>query len=163
MAGISIEVTGLDTVLAALGRLANPPLREAFDEVGQYLVSEVQQLFRAGRAPDGAPWKPSLRARIEGGKTLVDRGHLRDSYTHDASDAELLVGTNDKRARIHQFGGTIRPRSAPALRFVLANGRHIAARQVTMPARPMLPQGDLPPAWRDEVLDILRHHLEAAA
>lgn len=163
MAGIRIEVTGLDTVLAALGRLANPPMREAFDEVGQYLVSEVQQLFRAGRAPDGTPWKPSLRARVEGGKTLLERGHLRDSFTHQASADELLVGTSDKRARIHQFGGEIRPRGAKALHFVLPGGRHVVTQKVTMPARPMLPEGDLPPAWRDEVLGIYRDHLAGAA
>lgn len=163
MAGVAIEVTGLDSVLAALGRLANPPMRAAFDEIGQYLVGEIQQLFRAGTAPDGTPWKPSLRAQAEGGKTLVDRGHLRDSYTHDASNTELLVGTNDKRARIHQYGGEIRPLNARALHFVLPGGRHVATQKVTMPARPMLPEGDLPPAWQDEVLDILQHHLAAAA
>lgn len=163
MAGVRIDVTGLDSVLAALGRLANPPMREAFDEIGQYLVSEITQLFRAGTAPDGTPWKPSLRAQAQGGKTLVDRGHLRDSYTHAAAAAELVVGTNDKRARIHQYGGEIRPRGAKALHFVLPGGRHVVTQKVTMPARPMLPSGDLPPAWRDEVLDILQYHLGAAA
>lgn len=163
MAGISIDVTGLDSVLAALGRLERPPMREALDEAGQYLVSEITQLFRRGTAPDGRPWQTSLRARTQGGKTLVDRGNLRDSYTHQASATELVVGTNDKRARIHQFGGTIRPRGARALHFVLPGGQHVATQQVTMPARPMLPTDDLPPAWRDEVLDILQRHLQAAA
>ncbi len=163
MAGVRIDVTGLDSVLGALGRLADPPLRQAHDKVGQYLVSEITQLFRAGRAPDGTSWKPSLRARLQDGETLVERGHLRDSYTHNFDDSELVVGTDDKRARIHQFGGTIRPRNARALHFVLANGQHIATRSVTMPARPMLPESDLPPAWRDEVLDIYSDHLAGVA
>lgn len=163
MAGVSIEVTGLDSVLGALGRLTQPVRRDTLDEVGQYLVSEITDLFRRGAAPDGTPWVPSLRARLEGGKTLLDRGHLRDSFTHQADDAELVVGTNDKRARIHQFGGVIRPRGAGRLHFVLADGRHVAPRQVTMPARPMLPQGDLPADWRAEVLDIVRDHIQGAA
>lgn len=199
MAGVSIEVTGLDAVLAALGRLANPPMRAAFDEIGQYLVSEITQLFREGKGPDGKSWQGigDIRRGVKGGggKTLVEHGHLRDSYTHDADEKELVVGSNDKRARLHNFGGVVKPRKARYLSLPLTKPasqynsprkypeklhvvetddglflqdpdgamQYLLLRQVTMPARPVLPQGNLPPAWRDEVLDILQHHLQAAA
>ena len=199
MAGVSIEVTGLDSVLAALGRLANPPMREAFDEIGQYMVSEITQQFRDGKGPDGRAWEKigDIRRGVRGGggKPLTEHGHLRDSYTHDFDDRELVVGSNDKRARLLNFGGVVRPRRAKYLSVPLTKSAseyssprkyperlhvvetadglflapddgpmaYILLRSITMPARPVLPQGDLPPDWRDEVLDILQHHLQAAA
>ncbi len=162
MAGTRVEVIGLESVAAVLGQLADFDPAPAYDEMGQYLVSEVQQLFRASTAPDGTPWKPSRRAALAGGKTLVDRGHLRDSYTSEVTAEGLSVGSGDKRARIHQHGGVIRPVSAPYLMFRGADDQFRRVKSVTMPARPVLPEGDLPPAWQDEVLDIVQAHVEDA-
>lgn len=162
MAGTRIEVTGLTTVAAVLGRLADFDPAPAYDEMGQYIVSEITQEFRDGKGPDGTPWKPSRRAALTGGKTLVDRGNLRDSYTSQVTADGLAVGSNDKRARIHQYGGVIRPRSAPYLVFRGADNQFHRVKSVTLPARPVLPEGDLPPAWREEVLDIVQAHLEGA-
>lgn len=160
MAGTRIEVTGLTTVAQVLGRLADFDPAPAYDEMGQYIASEITQEFRDSKGPDGTPWKPSGRAALTGGKTLVDRGHLRDSYTHEVTADGLAVGSGDKRARIHQHGGVIRPVSAPYLMFRTADDRFHRIKSVTMPARPVLPEGDLPPAWREEVLDIVQAHLE---
>ena len=146
MAGTRIEVTGLPTVAAVLGRLVEFDPAPAYDELGQYLVSEVQQLFRDGHAPDGTEWTPSRRAQLQGGKTLVERGHLRDSYTPEVTADGLSVGSGDKRARIHQYGGVIRARSAPYLMFRGADDKFNRVKSVTMPARPVLPEDDLPPA-----------------
>lgn len=194
MAGTRIEVTGLTTVAAILGQLADFDPAPAYDEMGQYIVSEITQEFRDGKGPDGEPWEASRRAADGGGKTLVDRGHLRDSYTSQVTADGLAVGSNDKRARLHQFGGVVRPKRALYLSIPLtpAAGEYSSPRQfpeplhvietekgaflatadgtpqyslrrsVTMPARPVLPEGDLPPAWREEVLDIVQAHLEGA-
>ena len=60
--------------------------------------------FRQSKGPDGRRWKSSKRAILEGGKTLVKTGQLRNSI-HTRSDASgFAVGTNAKHAATHQFG-----------------------------------------------------------
>ena len=76
-----------------------------FDQIGQTLVASTIARFESGRGPDGAAWKPSRRALEEGGKTLVDKGLLRNSITHRAGARGVDVGTNVLYGAIHQFGG----------------------------------------------------------
>jgi phage gpG-like protein len=60
------------------------------------------------------------------------------------------VGTNVIYAAIHQFGGTIRPKSKRALRFRMG-GRLFTLSKVSIPARPFL---GLTPADRAEIAAI---------
>jgi len=90
-----------------LSRLGDVDTRPMFDEIGGYLDSEVELRFIEGVDFEGNALIPSQRALNEGGKTLVDRGHLRDSYTHnvfmDGSGVEH--GSNMVYAAIQHFGG----------------------------------------------------------
>lgn len=98
--------------------------------------------FRQSKGPDGRRWKSSKRAILEGGKTLVKTGQLRNSI-HARSDASgFAVGTNAKHAATHQFGEpgrTIRTRRKKVLRFQY-NGKWVSKKQVRVkiPARPFL-------------------------
>ena len=98
--------------------------------------------FRQSKGPDGRRWKSSKRAILEGGKTLVKTGQLRNSI-HTRSDASgFAVGTNAKHAATHQFGEpgrTIRVRRKKVLRFQY-NGKWVSKKQVRVkiPARPFL-------------------------
>ncbi|WP_299440171.1 phage virion morphogenesis protein [uncultured Rhodospira sp.] len=139
MTGISIQVSaadiaarGIDAIVARAGDLT-----PAMDSVGQMMRASVQHRFEAGVDPDGNPWPPSVRALAEGGQTLVDRGHLRDSVTHEAGPTSVRQGTNLVYARIHQLGGTIRAKTAKALMFKIG-GRMVQVQQVSIPARPYL-------------------------
>lgn len=141
MAGAGFEITleGSDEALRQLGeaadRLEHPaPL---FDLVGAMLVTSTQNRFERETDPEGNPWPPSIRVQLEGGRTLYDSGTFFGSFTHEASDAGVEVGTNAIQAAIHQFGGVIRPRSAEALHFVMG-GRDVFAKQVTIPRRAFL-------------------------
>jgi len=128
--------------------------------IGGYVRDAVRHRFEEQRTPEGRPWKPSLRAQLTGGVTLVDRGLLRDSYTDDAKSDRVEIGSNDPRARIHHHGGEITPRAARSLAFRLANGAFVSTRSVTMPARPALGlSGD----DEDEVRQLTIEYLEAAA
>ena len=60
------------------------------------------------------------------------RGILRSERTR----AEVFFGTNTVYARIHEFGGVIRPLTARALAFETADGGFHIVQQVTIPARP---------------------------
>lgn len=121
----------------ALGQLGRIDWRDLNEEIGELLVSSVRDRFRRGVGPDGRPWKPSIRARKEGGQTLRDTGLLANSIHYRADSRRVEVGTNDKRARVHQQGMTIRAKRAKALRFQIGEQWFIR-RHVTIPARPFL-------------------------
>ena len=60
-------------------------------------------------------WKKSKRASDSGGKTLRKSGQLYRSINYRATDDELIIGSADKRAALHFFGGTVRPKKAKSL------------------------------------------------
>lgn len=121
-------------LVKAFGNLE--PLMEGF---GLYLESATIDRFENERGPDGQRWKPSLRARQQGGKTLTDRAQLRSSITSQAGPESVEVGTNKIYGGIHQFGGTIRAKNGEYLTFRLPGGLGVRrVKSVTMPARPFL-------------------------
>lgn len=140
---ITVDDTAAREALAGLGELGED-LTAVMEDIGQQLVTSVLMRFETGRGPGGAPWAPSARAQAEGGQTLVDTGRLRQSVTYLASAREVEVGTNVIYAAIHQFGGTIRAKTARGLAFTLPwlagpddDGRRVV-RSVTIPLRPFL-------------------------
>lgn len=154
--GFQVEIDDAQ-VQGALDRLiaAGQDLTPAMDRIGSMLVSSVIHRFETGQAPGGAPWKPSIRAREQGGQTLIDSGRLRTSITYMPGPSSVEVGTNVVYAAIHQFGGTIHAKNAPHLVFKIG-GRFASKDQVTIPPRPFLgiDEGD-----RAEIGNILRDHL----
>lgn len=134
---IRVEADTISPALARLRALAGD-LTPVMDEIGDQLVANVLERFRRGVGPDGQAWPRSGRAEEEGGQTLVDAGRLRDSIVSEAGPSSVTVGTNVLYARIHQLGGTIRPKTADRLRFRLAGGQFVAVHSVTLPARPYL-------------------------
>lgn len=123
MSGINLQYNiDLAVFDQALAVIAGQPDRDLRNEIGEILVSDIQERFQDGKSPTGVEWPVSQRAADEGGKTLVDRGHLRDSITYNAADPDFVeVGSNLVYAAIHQFGGKA--------------GR---GRKVRLPARPYL-------------------------
>jgi len=151
-------VEGIRMALAAAGDFT-----PAMAAIAGLMESGTRQRFALGRDPEGKPWIPSQRAIEDGGKTLIDRGHLRDSIagTHDATSA--VVGTNLIYAAIHQKGGTIRAK--PAAPGIDGSATKRALRtpfgpraSVKMPARPFL---GFSQAEKDRILEILSDHLAA--
>ena len=108
MSGISISVgadfSAINEVFVALER-APRDMTDVFDEIGLMLVESTQERFQDGVGPDGVAWETSQRAEKNGDKTLLDRGHLRDSITYIPSRDSLEVGSNMIYAAIHQLGG----------------------------------------------------------
>ena len=78
-----------------------------FKEIGEYMLTETAMRFDRGVDPDGRPWIKSKRASRDGGKTLVDKGMLRQAINYKASkdEVEIGVGNFPVYARIHQYGG----------------------------------------------------------
>ena len=130
---------------AGFGRLAavmsdTTPVMRA---IGTGLVSNTQDRFDAGQDPDGAAWtalNPVYAAGKRGPGILREsgmRGGLQGSITYRAAASSVEVGSGKIYAAIHQFGGTILPKSGGRLVFRMGN-RIVQARSVTIPARPYL-------------------------
>ena len=154
---IIIEDSELQAVLNRMIERSNA-MAPFFEAAGTALEESMRSNFEEQRSPDGVPWLPSIRARTEGGTTLVQRGHLRDSIRKSVSDAQVEVGTSVPYARIHQLGGTIKAKPGKSLRFTIGD-RSVFARKVTIPARPYLGFRE---ADKQRLLELLIDHLEGS-
>lgn len=146
----------LQPLFAKLGELgAHPqPLLKKIAFAGE---NATRERFQTETGPDGSKWVESLRARLSGGKTLTQDGHLGDSITSAANDKTAEWGSNRICAAIHQFGGTIKAKSAKGLRFQIHGGGWITRQQVTLPARPFLGLSNDDEA---EILDLTGRHIQ---
>ena len=134
----------------ALSREAFGPLLE---EIGETAKTQTMRRFEKGVGPDGQRWPISLRAKEEGGQTLVDTGRLRDSITYAVfmDKGGVEVGTNTVYAAIHQEGGTITAKSSRGLRFQVG-GRWVNKQSVTITARPFI---GLSPEDEDDLIAVV--------
>lgn len=139
---ISFSDDEVAAAVRALGRLGRD-LRPLMDDIGEHLVNSTQdRILAGGPAPDGArwpAWNPLYAAgrSAKGGGMLNLSGVLRATIEKEAGRRSVRVGSNRIYAAIHQFGGTIRPKNAKALKFRMG-GRFFALASVTIPARPFL-------------------------
>ncbi len=142
MSGMGLTLTYDDLgVRQAFDRLTQlgADLRSAlFAPVGMALESTTVERFDTNVGPDGEAWEPSLRATVTGGKTLVDKGHLRDSIHSVAEDDAVEIGSADIRAAVHQFGAVIHAKTGAGLNFMLADGLRVTVDTVTVPERPFI-------------------------
>lgn len=144
MAGISVRVTN-DQISRRLEQLEHAlgDVEPALREIGDFSVSEILRGFDEERMPWGDSWVPSMRAWEEGGKTLTDYGHLRDSYTYQVDAEGVDIGSA----------------------IVYARAQHFGRDEINLPSRPQIPVDpqsgvvDLPPHWIEEYEGILVDHL----
>ena len=127
--GVILRLSGADAVKDMLAAITDPARKDAASKaVAAVMLSQVKMRFRDGLAPDGTPWKPSVRSLVQGGKPLVDTGkHLRDGIVYAWSEKESYVYTNwaspsgKSIAAVHQFGATITAKNGGYLCFRLAS------------------------------------------
>ena len=85
-------------------------------------------------SPEGAAWPLTSDGRAA---LFVTGVHLARSIDHAASANEAIWGSGWIGARVHQFGATIKPKSAKALHFMIGD-KQVFATKVVIPARPYL-------------------------
>lgn len=166
--GFSVEVRDrgvLDALRQTLAVLGPAGTRERLDEIGQWAVSEIHREFRATQDPRGNTWKPSKRAREQGGKTLTDHGHLRDSNTYYVAGTTLHVGNASVYAAIHNEGFDGQEVVQAHQRMIhMVFGRKVAphlvnvrqfTRHMRMQKRQFIPTDSLPKRWADEFVHVL--------
>ena len=135
--GVSLNWGGFDKVMAgAVKKMVNKKLLMA--TIGETLVSGTIKRFADEEDPQGQKWKKSRRAAEEGGQTLTETARLRKSIDYAATPDKVMVGSNVTYARIHQFGGTIKPKKGKFLKFNGKDGNPVFVKEVNMPARPYI-------------------------
>jgi phage virion morphogenesis protein len=134
---LSISTEGADAIAQKLNRLSGFSVTEVMDEVGSRMVASTQRRFATETGPDGRKWRPSLRAKTQGGQTMTDTARLRQSFGHKVGGGSVSIGTNMIYAVINQLGGIIRAKRARGLRFKIGK-RWATKKSVTIPPRPFL-------------------------
>lgn len=117
------EIQGLERVNQNLRLLLEKGKldRTARLEIGNILLSEMQENFRVGGRP--SPWKTSFRVERFGGQTLRRTGRLMRSLTVGlVENDDVAVGSNLIYARIHALGGIIRAKNKEYLMFRMPTG-----------------------------------------
>ncbi len=143
-----LNTLGASKVFKRLQTADTTPLME---DIGEHLLFSTLMNFENEQTPEGEPWKPSIRAEEEGGKTLQDKGHLRDSYTYLAGSDQVEVGSDMIYAAIQHEGGEIRAKNGGNLRFKIGD-RWVQTASVEIPARPALGIGPDDPAEIDALV-----------
>jgi len=135
---VTIKLEGMDRFTKAMGVLAQHyrTPRPTLLLIGGLMKRQAAETFTKQRDPvTGAPWPKTgdlaMRSRPGGGgggKTLSDTGRLLQSIMSRAPEVtpnSVAIGTNLEYARIHQDGGTIKPKKAKMLAIPL---NRVAAR-----------------------------------
>jgi phage virion morphogenesis protein len=139
MSGAGVEITGIESALSRLSeaseRLENP--YDLFAAIGAAGVSATRRRFETETGPGGSPWPMSIRAMMQGGRTMTESARLVNSIFWAADQRSARWGTNVIYAAIHQTGGTIRAKTAKAL-FFRIGGQAVQVQSVTIPPRPFL-------------------------
>lgn len=157
---------------AALSRLsgAASDLSPALDDIGDDWIELARLCFTDGVSPYGDPWAPiqfrmigegSGAVQADAGQPLLSTGVLRNSIGKNVEGNTLTVGTDLIYAGVHQYGATIKPVRASALRFPTPTG-YAVKKSVTIPARPYLPTDGLPDEWAETAETAIADYMQRA-
>lgn len=109
MSGVTMRVffddAPLRMRLAALAAAKPAKFSAVLRDIGEDILGDAKDNIHSQKLVGGGAMPTSKAAAKRGGKTLLDKGHLRDSYTYQLSGATLAVGSNMVYAAIHHFGG----------------------------------------------------------
>lgn len=154
---INIQIKGLQTLIKDLNiqseRLRN--LYPFWRSVGEYMQARtIKECFDQERTPSGEKWKPlsawRIKQRMKRHKTgnmkiLQDTGELRRSIHYEASQSRVIIGSNLKYSKVHQFGGSIEiirqgqyKRDYAQHKYKRKGNSYVYARKIRIPARPFL-------------------------
>jgi phage gpG-like protein len=172
--GIKGDFDALGELREQVKELSRASTRSTFSKLcGASALQLLQREFETSTDPTGKAWAPLKR---RDGQPLLDTGRLRNSFgiTH-ANSGGFTLGTNVLYAEVHQSGATIE--HPPRVNAHNRRGRFVARSKTSrikravrisytgtfttkIPARPMVPENELPPRWQkafeDEADELLR-------
>ena len=162
MTGVSMELKVGDApdVLARLLAAAGD-LTPALKNIGDHVAQSTKKRIAEGVSPDGKPFAPlnPLYAETKKGAGILrgESGDLASIVWQLAGDDTVEIGNNVIYGAIHQFGGVIKAKNAPAMIFSMG-GEHFAVKSVFIPARPYLGVSQEDEA---EIIAIVADHFDA--
>lgn len=140
------DTKALQALRRRIGNIRSPAFRRrVVNVIGQEALSMALEGFEKSRDPYGVRWAP---LKLRNGQPLLDKGILRNSLNvRVTSSTSFEVATDVKYAKLHQHGGTVKPRNARVLAW-RSGGQRFFAKSVKVPARPFLPDGrGMPRTW----------------
>jgi len=106
MNGVSLRWQFDDEPLRAhLERLAQEQFVRVRQDIGEYMVGQIQDRFDEQRLWDGTAMSQSKAAIARQGQTLIENRLLYQSYVYQLVSKGVTVGSNLAYAAIHHFGG----------------------------------------------------------
>lgn len=106
------------------------------------------------------PWKP----KIDGSPSNLQKSTtMAKAFQLQVTATLATVSNSAVYSRIHQFGGVIKPKSGPVLKFKVGD-RWVSKKQVTMPARPFFPvlNGVITPKAAEKVVAAASREIQKA-
>lgn len=143
MSSIRVEVD--PELLDRLRALEEADIAGAMAAVGEAVRTSTLERFSREKDPEDRPWKKSIRAQRDGGKTLTISRGLATSIHVESSAKGVEVGTNLIYAATHQFGDRNR---------TIRTGNNGVA-HIDIPARPYM-------GITDEDMQEITHIIEDA-
>lgn len=126
------ELLPATDLVAGLGDVDELTLLRLIGALGEDQTK--QRILVDKTAPDGTPWPPNL----EGTPILVRTGsHLHNSIASIAGGGIAEWGSGWEFAHVHQYGATIKPKTAERLVFKIG-GKTARAKAVKIPPRPFI-------------------------
>ncbi len=156
---INVQVEGLKELQDKLRNASKISFNKQFwHSIGEYLKKRtIKECFDKEQSPYGVKWQPLSEARIKqrlkrhktgNMKILQDTGELRRSVRYQVYSGArvnyLVIGSNLKYSRVHNFGANINVH------------RGTQSWTVKIPARPFLV---ITPADKKKILDMMRSYV----
>ncbi|MCP4354931.1 MAG: phage virion morphogenesis protein [Proteobacteria bacterium] len=114
------------------------------ENIGVVLDETTKDRMNEEKSPDLQSWQelsPFYKQHKKGKKILQESGFnggLIQSLNASINGNELTYGSNKVYAAIHQFGGTIKPKKAKALKIKTGKGKATLVKKVTILQREYL-------------------------
>ena len=107
---LNYQDAGVRQVIGNLSQRTSD-LRPANEDVGEYMLGQVDDRFRTETDPQRRPWQPNspytLALKRSQGKilkVLQATGLMRSRVNYRAEKDRVTVGIGDRKARKHQLG-----------------------------------------------------------
>jgi phage virion morphogenesis protein len=106
MSGVSVRWQFGDEALRKhLEQVSHEEFTRVRQDIGEYMVGQIQDRFDEQRLWDDSAMKQSRAATARGGLTLIDHRLLYKSYVYQLVSKGLAVGSDSVYAGIHHYGG----------------------------------------------------------
>ncbi|WP_180061105.1 phage virion morphogenesis protein [Acinetobacter sp. YH12124] len=133
---IKADSSPIEAILTRLNQF-DADKSEMFNDIGNDMLNATIMRFKYQRDVDGNPWKVSWRARLQGGETGRNDGHLLNGMSYNVLNNGVEWGANQTYAHVFHYGAHITPKNGQYITFAVA-GQYRKVKEVNIPSRTFL-------------------------